>query len=311
MRQKGLALISVLLVFALAAIIASEVASRTYQDIRKTANLINTKQAYLYALAGEQFARQLLFRDYDEEQSGHSDQLTDNWSNIKNVFDIENGSMNIEIIDLQGRFNLNNLVSVKGVVNQQAVVQFQNLLNSLSIDTDYSPLLIDWLDSNTTEMQGGAEDEKYLQQGYLTANQALVDRSELKLLRGFKFLDYEKLKPYVVALPYSVDGLEIGTTKYNLNTLDAKIIESISDTSVATIVARQNQGGYSKVSQWISSGDIKSLASMTRQLDTKSQFFELIVTAVYDGRVSIIRSHLFRDNNDGSLKLLKRQQGVE
>ncbi|HEB27693.1 MAG TPA: general secretion pathway protein GspK [Porticoccus sp.] len=310
-RQQGVALISVLLIFALATIIASEVASRTYRDIRKTANLINTKQAYLYALAGEQFARQLLFRDYKEEQNVHSDQLTDNWATISELFDIENGSMSIEIIDLQGRFNLNNMVSPTGVVNQQAIAQFQDLLNTLSIRSDYSPVLVDWLDSNTTPVAGGAEDEAYQQQGYLTANQALADRSELRLLKGFEFVDYEKLKPYVVALPYWVNDQEIGITKYNLNTLDAKIIEAISDESATAIVARQEQGGYSTVSQWISSGDIKSLISIKSQLDTKSQFFELVVTAVYDERVSVIRSHLFRDNSDGSIKLLKRQQGVE
>ena len=74
-RQRGIALITVLLVFALAAIIASDVASRIYRDIRKTSNLINSKQAYHYALAGEQFARQILFRDYRDEKELHVDAL--------------------------------------------------------------------------------------------------------------------------------------------------------------------------------------------------------------------------------------------
>ncbi|ARN75598.1 type II secretion system minor pseudopilin GspK [Oceanicoccus sagamiensis] len=308
-QQQGVALITVLLVFALAAIIASEVASRHYRDIRKTANLLNSKQAYHYALAGEQYARQLLHRDIDEGPA--SDQLTDNWSTINPLFDIDNGAMTIEVTDLQGRFNLNNLVSANGRVNSQALADFKRLLEVLNISTDYSPQLIDWLDGNTQLTAGGAEDQSYQQQGYLAANQALSDRSELRLLQDMQFEDYLKLKDYVVALPYQVKDQQIGATKYNINTLAAKIVEALSGEEYSAIETIQQRGGHSTLGEWRSSGDMGPLQIAQNQLNTQSEFFEIKVTAVYDQRISIIRSQVYRNNNDGSITLLKRQQGIE
>ena len=308
-HQQGVALITVLLVFALAAIITSEVASRNYRDIRKTANLINSKQAYHYALAGEQYARQILFRDYDEDPS--SDQFSDNWSDISQIFDIDNGEMTIEISDLQGRFNLNNVVAANGRVNNQALTDFSRLLEALDISTDYAPALVDWLDSNTVATIGGAEDESYQPLNYLTANQPLADRSELRLLTDMRFEDYIRLKDYVVALPHQVKDQQIGTTKYNINTLAAKMVEALSDDSAVDIMAIQQRGGYSTVNEWVSSGDIGSLSIARNQLKTASEFFEIKVTAVYEQRISIIRSQVYRNNNDGSITLLKRQQGIE
>ena len=308
-HQQGVALITVLLVFALAAIITSEVASRNYRDIRKTANLINSKQAYHYALAGEQFARQLLYRDYDEDKI--SDQLTDNWSNINQVFDIDNGEMTVEVTDLQGRFNLNNIVSANGRVNSQALADFARLLEALDIATDYGPQLVDWLDDNNSVTIAGAEDEAYQSLGYLAANQSMSDRSELRLLHDMQFQDYIRLKDYVVALPHQIKDQQIAATKYNINTLAAKMVEALSGDGNKDITAIQQGGGYSSLNKWVSSGDIGSLLIARNQLSTQSEFFEIKVTAVYDQRISIIRSQVYRDNNDGSITLLKRQQGIE
>jgi general secretion pathway protein K len=313
LKQQGVALITVLLVFALAAIITSQVASRNYRDIRKTANLINSKQAYHYALAGEQFARQLLFRDFDDSELPRSDRLSDNWANIDRVFDIDNGSMTIVITDQQGKFNLNNLLQDNGQVNTLAYSQFQGLLDELDIDRQLAVVLLDWLDSNSVAFKNGAEDPQYEELQYLTANQPLSDRSELRLLQQMAFEDYSRLKDYVVALPKTVNEQAVGITKYNLNTLDAKLIEvlSVGSANAERIVSRQQQGGYSTVSQWFSNGEANALQAVQNQLSADSVFFELLITAVYDDRVSIIRSQLYRDPQDGKITLIKRQQGIE
>ncbi|MDY0007561.1 MAG: type II secretion system protein GspK, partial [Spongiibacteraceae bacterium] len=58
-----MALISVLLIFALVVILASDIASRQYLDTRSTANLLGMRQAEYYALGAEEWARQMLYRD--------------------------------------------------------------------------------------------------------------------------------------------------------------------------------------------------------------------------------------------------------
>ena len=215
-QQRGVALISVLLVFALAAIIASEVISRNYRDIRRTANLINGKQAYHYALSGEAFARQILHRDFKETQS---DTLGDKWAEDLETFDIDDGAMTINIYDLHSRFNINSLIDANGRVDKLAAAQFQRLLDVLAIKGHYTQRLIDWLDSNSVATPDGAEDSAYQFSHYLPANRAMTDKSELRLLLGMSFEDYEKLKSYIVALPKFVDGRQQPTSKFNPNTM--------------------------------------------------------------------------------------------
>jgi general secretion pathway protein K len=311
--QQGVALITVLLVFALAAIITSQVASRNYRDIRKTANLINSKQAYHYALAGEQFARQLLFRDFDDSELPRADGLSDNWANIEQVFDIDNGAMTIAISDQHSKFNLNNLLQDNGQINTLAYAQFQALLGELDIDRQLAMVLVDWLDANSVAFKNGAEDPQYEELKYLAANQPLSDRSELRLLQKLAIEDYSRLKEYVVALPKIVNEQSVGITKYNLNTLDAKLIDVLAAGSANSerIVSRQQRGGYTTLGQWFSGGEASALQAVQNQLSTDSHFFELLITAVYDDRVSVIRSQLYRDPQDGKITLIKRQQGIE
>lgn len=314
-RQQGIALISVLLVFSLAAIIASQVASRNYRDIRKTANVLNSKQAYQFSLAGEQLARQLLYRDFIEDKDIRADALTDNWADINQNFDIEEGAMTIEIVDQHSKFNVNSLVAENGQVNIARLGQFRQLLKDLDIDTDYAVSLLDWIDSNSIPFDDGAEDQQYEELNYLTANRFIADRSELRLLRNFSIEDYNRLKEYIVALPVKVNDESVGITKYNLNTLDATILSALlvdsDDQAVTKIVSRQKSGGYDSIDQWVNRGDAKELGDIRGDLVTQSRFFEVIVKAEFAERVSVIRSQLYRDSENGEITMIKRQQGFE
>ena len=314
-QQSGVALISVLLVFALVAIIGSQIASRNYRDIRKTANIINSKQAYHFALGGEQFARQILFRDYDESERNNVDSLTDNWANIDQVFDIDNGSMTIEVSDLQGRFNINNLINEGNKINQSALADFKRLQTELKLSNDYSVALIDWLDSDTNPSESGAEDEEYAENNYKAANQAMADISELRLIHQMTIQDYEKLKPHVVALPWLIGDKESRATKYNLNTLDAKLLAALfpelDDGAAARVVQQQRQGGKDTLTQWSRGSGITSLNAKKNQLSVDSEFFELRIVVNYQQRLSVIQSQLFRDASDGKITVIKRQQHIE
>ncbi|WP_101759480.1 type II secretion system minor pseudopilin GspK [Oceanicoccus sp. KOV_DT_Chl] len=314
-RQSGVALITVLLIFALAAIITSQVASRNYRDIRKTANFIDSKQSYHFALAGEQLARQLLYRDFSEGDRTAVDSLSDNWANIDQVFDIENGSMTIEIIDLHSRFNVNNLIAEEDRVNRPAAEEFSRLQSQLELSQDYTDLVLDWIDSDTLPREGGAEDEQYVESGYLAANQPLIDETELRLLQQMTAADYERIKDSLTALPLAVNDKKTGITKYNLNTLDAKLLKVLSvaldERQISQIEQIQRQGGLDTVGQWTSRSGLADLASISQQLTVRSEFFEVRVIANYQQRISVIRTHLYRDKGDGQLIVIKRQQLFE
>jgi len=321
-REQGVALISVLLVFAIVTIIASEMLSRSYLDIKKTAGVINTKQAYLYALSGEQYARQILFRDYKESSSKtlnsetvRSDTLADSWSVLKKGFDIENGKLLVEISDLQGRFNLNSLRNEDGTTNTIASNQFARLLSSLKIKNKYTPVLADWLDKDQKRQINGAEDEAYRQKNYLTANNLIADRTELRLLKGFKSQDYEILKEHVVALPKTSLPSANSKTKYNINTMNAKLLiamtNNIKPANLKKIKSIQERGGYNTLSQWLNGEGGEYLSPIKEQLTVESEFFEVITKAQFAGRISTVRTHLHRDAKDGTIEVVKRQLTIE
>jgi general secretion pathway protein K len=303
-RQKGVALISVLLVFALVTLLAGEIMSRNFVDLRKTSHLIRSKQAYYYALGAEEFARQILYRDFEDDKGPHVDNLSESWAKENEGFAIENGSITISITDLHSKLNLNNIIDSNDRIDTKALEQFRDLLSTTGVNTAFSEILRDWLDSDTAPVANGAEDSAYAK--YLTANQPMADRSELRLLKGLTFQDYDRLKPLVVALP--------ATIKYNINTLDKELIKSLStnitDSEVAAIVKQQQQGGYNSVGRWLSA-EGRVLSNNASLLAVASEYFEINVQVTFDDRKSTLRTHLHRDPDNGKITIIKRLNSNE
>lgn len=304
--QSGVALISVLLVFALVSVIAGQMLTANYLSIRKTANRIDSRQAYYYALAGEQLARQILARDYLVDTSGVVvDRLNDDWAKMLDQFDIDEGRMQIEIIDAQSLFNLNSLVDSKGVAITKNIQQFKRLLTLLDISIELSDSLVDWQDKDSTALTAGAEDAYYqfLERPYLSANQPLADRSELRLLKELNDKDYNALKPFVVALP------EI--TTYNINTAKIEILRSLANTlsesSAEKILSIQQDGGYATISQWMSDSSASQLSGVAEQLAVGSEYFEIRIVSQFNKRNSRLTTLLKRDSADGKITVVKRQ----
>ena len=67
--QRGVALVTALLVVALATVAAVAMASRQQLDVRRTANLLQGDQAYVYAQAVEDWARVVLKRDENKQST--------------------------------------------------------------------------------------------------------------------------------------------------------------------------------------------------------------------------------------------------
>ena len=55
--ERGVALVTALLVVSLATVAAAAMATRLHVDMRRTANLLHSEQAYAYAIAAESWAR--------------------------------------------------------------------------------------------------------------------------------------------------------------------------------------------------------------------------------------------------------------
>ena len=100
------------------------------------------------------------------------------------------------MVDLNGRFNLNNLVDGPQPVASQ-VQRYERLLRALRLDPGIAKAVVDWIDPDFAAGTSGAEDQRYLQSApaYRAANRAFVHISELRLVRGITARSMRRSRP--------------------------------------------------------------------------------------------------------------------
>jgi general secretion pathway protein K len=222
-RQRGVALITAVLMVALATMLAVDVGFQGFLDQRRAGTLFALDQAYEVALGAEAWAADFLQKDLQDSQTDH---LGETWARPLPPLPIEGGTVEGRLEDLQGRFNLNNLVNADGTTNQDAVKQFERILAMLEIEPAWAVAIADWIDQDTQPgFPDGAEDSVYtgLDPPHLTANMPVTRASELLVLPQFGAERFRKLKPFVTALPVG--------TRINVCTASGVVLDSLSEES--------------------------------------------------------------------------------
>lgn len=302
-KYKGVALITVMLILALATILAVSMTSRQQLDIHRSANVFNLEQAYQYVLGAEFWAKQVLKRDSEKNKT---DSFNDDWATVLPALPIEGGQMKGQIEDLQARFNINNLVQ-DGKPQKLHIERFKRLLRNLELDETLSSVIVDWLDTNEETGFLGAEDNEYLNltPAYRTANQAMEDVSELLLIKGVDFETYEKLLPFVCVLK--------SDTEINVNTASAEVLSSIvKDITLEdakSLVEERNKEAHSKLEEFFQHPLLKQKKINNEGLSVTSNYFQLNSTAQIE-RISIEYSTVLHRETDGSVVFVKRSRGV-
>jgi general secretion pathway protein K len=226
-RHRGVALITALLVLALAAIVAAGLSLQARLDTRRAQNLLWRDQARQVLLGAEAWAATQLD---DDLAAGERDHLGEDWAQAVPALPIEGGYVLGRIIDLQGRFNLNNLINPDDAEATRALEQFRRLLRVLELDERIADAVADWVDADhEVRFPDGAEDDSYqrLVPAYQAADHAILTISELLAVQGVTPTAYATLSPHVAALPPG--------TPVNLNTATAPVLQSLAaDVALAT-----------------------------------------------------------------------------
>jgi general secretion pathway protein K len=216
-RQSGLALITVLLVVAIVATIATFLSLNQQIWIRQAENIRTAAQAEAVRRGAADVAGALLDED---ARSNKVDSLTEPWARVLPPFAFQNGSVSIAIEDAQGRFNINNLLK-DGKPSTDDIGVYTRLLAYRGLDRSLVDTLIDWMDSDTRTRPGGAEDVDYLSHNppYRSANQALIDTNELRRVRGYTPKVMAALSDLLIALPER--------TAINVNTARPEVLGAL------------------------------------------------------------------------------------
>ena len=233
-RQSGVALITALLIVALATATAVAVSLRSSLRLRGAENAQAYVQAVQTARAGIDFARWALRQDQvsDSRSGTPIDALTEPWAQSLPPFPVEGGSVAGAIHDAQGAINLNNLGlstgSGAGSHSPIDLLILQALLAQNNLDPALANALADFVDPDSeVTLPGGAEDVDYLalNPARRAANRPLENVDELIQVRGFTPAAVAALRPYVCALPVH--------TPVNINTAPAAVIAALFQVSAS------------------------------------------------------------------------------
>lgn len=300
--QQGIALLTTLLVVALTTITAVSMITRQQVDIRRTANVLNGDQAYLYVLGAESWAQRILLRD-----TNNVDHPLEMWATHLPPLPIPGGSLQGQIEDLQGRFNLNNLVAA-GEINAEAVARFNRLLKILELPETLTQVLIDWLDADQEAQRPfGAEDNRYLlkQPAYRTADTIFTSSTELRLMESISLEQYQKLLPYIITLPTP--------TAVNVNTASQTVLLSLAEgmtvADVETLIADRDKNPFKSVEDFLTHKALAGLTVSAKELTVASQYF-LLTTTVQIDRVEIQMNSLLR-RSPNKVAVSARSQGED
>jgi len=249
-RERGIAIITAMLVVALGTITVAAIASRQHIDMQRERNESLIQQAREFGYSGERFAAALLYRDVQLGLRNNTDSLDDDWAQTLPPVPIDQATITGCIVDMQGKFNLNNMINSQGQVVPDYVDMFVRLLNGLGIAPQKAQAVVDWLDENVDPtIPEGAEDDHYtsLTPAYRAANGPFSIVSELQLVKGFSALveeelaDYETLLPHIAALPTTG-----GPTALNVNTATPEVLSAMSDflSTLGSSLSRWDTGAY-------------------------------------------------------------------
>ncbi|MFM7460407.1 MAG: type II secretion system minor pseudopilin GspK, partial [Burkholderiales bacterium] len=271
-RQRGIAIITALLVVMLAATVASYLLAQQAESLTRVERATERAQLGLHATTTLEWARSALVV---QQKNSTYVALSQPWAQGLVARPIDTAVATGLLRDAQSKFNINNLVGADGKRREPDVDAFSRLLKILKLDPNIATAVVDWIDrDDDVSTPGGAENNYYWSQaGYGAANRPISQVEELLRVKGIDETTLRKLSPFVTALP-TPNGER---TRININTTSIEILQALfadvpAEQLIETIRVRE-----------LPFIDAKDIAARRKQLpaaivemflDTKSRYFE-------------------------------------
>ena len=311
--QRGMALIIVLMLFAILSTLAMEILFRQNRFLNRADNLLQWDKRYQYAMAAEVVAQQGLIDDLqDDIKNGAQldDCVEERWAVQLPPTPYEDAFLSASVQDLQGRFNINWLVTDSGngfVRQQDRVRELAQLLEAILPDQSNPSRLAnemaDWLDSNNiVDEPEGAEDAEYRDRR--TPNMPAAHESELRALLGFQATDMPE-DPMAWGL---LTALPPGTS-LNVNTAPQQVLDAVvgslaGPAGVKAVMDSRNDEPISDLDTLLAMPAFSDMEKDDRdllksRLGVGSEYFQVMVDVEVDGQLSRLVTRLFRGGGQG------------
>ncbi|MEY1661947.1 type II secretion system minor pseudopilin GspK [Isoalcanivorax beigongshangi] len=318
-RSRGFALIVVLMLLALMTILATEVLYRQDRFRARTENLTDWDRRYQYAIAAEAVAIQALIDDLDHDRERAimvDDCVDDRWAVRVPPTPYEGAVLAATVQDLQGRFNLNSLVTGQGTEFLRDELARERLAQLLSTSLSnpakaqrLSHEMADWLDSNNmVDGVEGAEDADY--RWRRTPNVPVLHESELRALLSMSAEDIpdDRFWNLYSALPI---GAKLNINTAPLPVLDAYFATTVGNAGTELIERLRTEAAIQSLDDLFNQAPFVALEEelknqLREALDVRSSYFQVVVEIEYNGQRSRLVSRLMRVN-EGDTAVYSRQ----
>ena len=306
--QRGVALITAVLVVALATVLAVHVGFKGYLDQRRSATTFMLDQSFEVALGGEAWAADALRRD--KQRNGRTDDLSEEWATPIPPIPIEGGEFQGQLEDMQGRFNLNSLVTSEREIDDASVARFERLLVLVGAQPRWARILADWIDTDTVpQIPEGAEDGTYLSQNppYRAANGVIATTTEMMALPGMTRDEFERIRPYVTALPVG--------TPINLCTAKAQVLAALVEGGTdfgneELLTANRRDGCFPDSRALEATVGQAAWQALKESVSENTNWFRA-VTAVRIGTSEFTLYSLIERQGNGGIRTVLRSTGTE
>ena len=294
---QGIVLIVALFIVALIAVMAIAMMGRLTRDTYRTGFLLHNMQAYLYAEASVLWAENQLLQDWIKKQP---DRLIDTLPLTLPAQTLNGYRIVATIEDAQSKFNVNNLVNTSAQANFIRLLKITVPKLEDQAAVAIAAALTNWV---TTGIHDSTFDKYYLglHPPYRAAHRAMVNVSELRMIKGITAPLYQALLPFVIALPEQ--------TQVNVQTAFWPVLASLStnmDLASAEAVERARQASpFVSVEKFLNLDVIKNHPVSRDKVTVTSSYF-LVTTQVSIGMENyLFYTLLFRSVKENKPEIQK------
>ncbi|HVF62940.1 MAG TPA: type II secretion system minor pseudopilin GspK [Casimicrobiaceae bacterium] len=289
---RGAALITAMLIAALAAAVVATLAAGQSQWLRTVELRRDQVQAQAIVLAALTWSRQVL---RDDARAGPYDTLSEPWALPLPPVPVENGSVEGRIVDAQGLINVNNLAT-DGTFATTERKRLARLFAAAGVPAAAIDALADYVDADDTARDGGTESAAYdsIKPSRAPANRPLVRVAEAMLARGVDANRFATVAPHLVALP--------SMTALNVNTASPEVLASavngLEGDALASLVADRARKPFTTAADFRARLPSGASIDDAATFAVRSDYFLVTVKARQGETIARGRALLNRRNDD-------------
>ena len=291
--ERGAALLAVLILVAITGAIAAASLEKVRLSRMVAANVVAIDQARQFAVGAEQLGM-LIVNDL-VAQDRTKTTLAGNWNGgVRRVPMPGGGTVEARLRDGGNCFNINSVVQgEEGDLTRRgsAVDQFVALMALRAVPEPdarrIAEAAADWADTDTLPGPGGAEDAAFASgpQPFRTANALFADVSELRVLPGMGPDHFERVRPFLCALPVAeLSPINVNTLLPGQAVLLSALAQGrLSEQAARRVLAMRPAAGWNNVIEFWRTDMLRGLAvplDVQQQPKVRTDWFVIDVRSI-------------------------------